>query len=189
MLKQFYPYAYAESVFAIDYQKLYDKGYRGILFDIDNTLVHHGDPSTKEVDALFQKLHRMGWKTLLLTNNDQERVERFIQNIHTLYLCDAEKPDPSSYQKAIEQLNLPKQTVICIGDQIFTDILGANRSGISSILVKFIQIDGETKIGKRRYLERLILKFYRHSPFCRDRLGNIYLKEEDTICNTNYSAK
>ena len=159
------------------------------MFDIDNTLVHHGDPSTKEVDALFQKLHRMGWKTLLLTNNDQERVERFIQNIHTLYLCDAEKPDPSSYQKAIEQLNLPKQTVICIGDQIFTDILGANRSGIASILVKFIQIDGETKIGKRRYLERLILKFYRHNPFCRDRLGNIYLKEEDTICNTNYSAK
>ena len=71
-------------------------------------------------------------------------MERFIQNIHTLYLCDAETPDPSSYQNAIEQLNLPKLTVICIGDQIFTDILGANRSGIASILVKFIQIDGET---------------------------------------------
>ena len=189
MFKKLYPTKYLDSSYSIDYEQLYRSGIRGLIYDIDNTLVHHGDPSTKEVDALFQKLHRMGWKTLLLTNNDQERVERFIQNIHTLYLCDAEKPDPSSYQKAIEQLNLQKQTVICIGDQIFTDILGANRSGIASILVKFIQIDGETKIGKRRYLERLILKFYRHSPFCRDRLGNIYLKEEDTICNTNYSAK
>ena len=47
MFKKFYPYAYVESVFVIDYQKLYEKGYRGLIFDIDNTLVHHGDDSTK----------------------------------------------------------------------------------------------------------------------------------------------
>ena len=73
-----YPYAYAESVFSIDYQKLYDKGYRGIIFDIDNTLVHHGDDSTKEVDDLFRLLQNMGWKTLLLTNNEEERVKRYL---------------------------------------------------------------------------------------------------------------
>ena len=46
MIKKYYPYEYAESVFMIDYQKLYQKGFRGIIFDIDNTLVHHGDDST-----------------------------------------------------------------------------------------------------------------------------------------------
>ena len=56
MIKKYYPYEYAESVFMIDYQKLYQKGFRGIIFDIDNTLVHHGDDSTPEIDDLFRKI-------------------------------------------------------------------------------------------------------------------------------------
>jgi len=46
MFRLFYPYEYVESVFTIDYNKLYSLGYRGIIFDIDNTLVHHGEDST-----------------------------------------------------------------------------------------------------------------------------------------------
>ena len=57
MISQFYPYEYADSVFFIDYNKLYNKGFRGIIFDIDNTLVHHGDDSTHEVDELFKEYH------------------------------------------------------------------------------------------------------------------------------------
>lgn len=78
MLKNYYPHEYVKSVFLIDYQKLYQKGFRGIIFDIDNTLVHHGDDSTPEIDALFYKIQSLGLKTLLLSNNDRERVERFI---------------------------------------------------------------------------------------------------------------
>ena len=81
MIKKYYPYEYAESVFMIDYQKLYQKGFRGIIFDIDNTLVHHGDDSTPEIDDLFRKIQGLGLKTLLLSNNDRGRVERFIKNI------------------------------------------------------------------------------------------------------------
>lgn len=173
MLKQYYPYAYADSVFAIDYQKIYDKGYRGILFDIDNTLVHHGDDSTPEIDALFQSIQKTGLRTLLLTNNDEERVKRFIKNIDTLYICDADKPDPKGYIKATEILGVKKEEVLMIGDQIFTDILGANKSGIASILVKFIKLDSEMRIGKRRYLEYLILEFWKHNRKYYKRLGNI----------------
>lgn len=79
MVKQYYPYAYVDSVFSIDYQKLYEKGFRGILFDIDNTLVHHGDDSTLEIDELFRKIHNIGLKTVLLSNNDKERIQRFIK--------------------------------------------------------------------------------------------------------------
>lgn len=177
MLKTFYPYAYVESVFAIDYEKLYAAGYRALLFDIDNTLVHHGDDSTREIDVLFKQIHAIGFKTLLLTNNDEARVLRFIKNIDTLYLCEADKPAVDGYLKALEMLNVQKSEAVCIGDQVFTDILGANKSGIASILVKFIRLPQETRIGKRRQLEKLILAFYRCSKSYRNALGNIQINE------------
>ena len=77
MFKLFYPYEYVESVFSIDYNKLYDMGYRGLIFDIDNTLVHHGDDSTPEIDNLFKVIQNIGFKTLLLSNNNEERIKKF----------------------------------------------------------------------------------------------------------------
>ena len=79
MIKKYYPYEYAESVFMIDYQKLYQKGFRGIIFDIDNTLVHHGDDSTPEIDDLFRKIQGLGLKTLLLSNNDPSEYQSLPQ--------------------------------------------------------------------------------------------------------------
>ena len=97
MLERFYPYEYADSVFSIDYKKLYNKGFRGLIFDIDNTLVHHGDDSVPEVDRLFEQIHQTGLQTILVSNNDEARVKRFVKNIDTLYICDAGKPDPAAY--------------------------------------------------------------------------------------------
>lgn len=177
MLKILYPYEYAESVFSIDYDKLYKKGYRGILFDIDNTLVPHGNDSTKEIDDLFQAIHRSGLKTLLLSNNSEERIRRFLRNIDSLYIYDAQKPGVANYYKAIEMLNIKKEEALVIGDQIFTDIFGANRSGIDNILVKYIRPKNETKIGKRRTLEKVILKFYELNKSYQNRIGDIYKEE------------
>ena len=179
MFKLFYPHEYVESVFSIDYNKLYIKGYKGIIFDIDNTLVHHGDDSTKEIDDLFQSLHKIGFKTLLLSNNNEKRVKRFLQNIESLYICDADKPNTTNYIKAVEMMNIKKEDAIYIGDQIFTDILGANKSGIPNILVKFIRLENETKIGKRRKLENVILKFYKRNKKYQNRIGDILKKEEN----------
>lgn len=173
MLKKYFPYEYAESVFAIDYGKLMTKGYKAIIFDIDNTLVHHGDDSTPEIDDLFKEIQKIGLKTILLTNNDEERVLRFIENIDTPFVCDADKPHPSGYLKALEILDVNKNEAVVIGDQIFTDIYGANKCGIPNILVKFITIDGETKIGKRRYIEKAILKIRNLSKTYRSRIGDI----------------
>ncbi|MCR4796035.1 MULTISPECIES: YqeG family HAD IIIA-type phosphatase [Ruminococcus] len=178
MLRRFYPCAYVRSVFSIDYAKLYNKGFRAVIFDIDNTLVHHGDNSTPEVDELFRKIHNTGLKTLLLTNNDEERVLRFIKNIDTQYICDADKPKPASYMKAIEMLGVSKEETVFIGDQMFIDIIGANRCGIPSILVHFIQLPEEKHIGKKRYIEKFILWFYRRNKKYRSQLGDIYIKKE-----------
>ena len=100
MLERWYPTAHVPSVFAIDYEKLSALGYKGILFDIDNTLVHHGDDSTPEVDALFRHIHSLGLKTLLLSDNSAARIERFNRNIRTLFIAEAGKPDPASYRRA-----------------------------------------------------------------------------------------
>ena len=175
LLERYYPRGHADSVFMIDYTKLYKKGCRAVIFDIDNTLVHHGDDSTPEVDDLFVKIHAAGLKTLLLTNNDEERVLRFIRNIDTEYICDADKPDTSGYLKALEKLGVKRTQAVVIGDQLFTDILGANRSGIAGILVKFIKLPEEKRIGKRRYLEKLIMFFWRHSKH--KKFKDIYIGE------------
>ena len=172
MLKKFYPGNYIDSVFSIDFQKLYDKGYRAILFDVDNTLVHHGEDSNEQVDALLQKVQSLGFQTLLLSDNNEERLQRFLKNIDSLYIAEAGKPAPDSYLKALQMLQVSKEQALCIGDQIFKDILGANQSGIDSILVHFIQKRKHAWIGWRRYVEKCILLCYRLSKSY-NRLGNI----------------
>ena len=172
-----FPYEYVDSVFSIDYQKLVQKGYKGIIFDIDMTLVPHGADSTKEIDALFKTIHELGLKTLLLTNNSEERVRRFTKNIDTLYLCDANKPEPEGFLKAVEMMEIKKEETVYIGDQIFIDIYGANKCGIANILVHYVTAEAETKIGIRRNLEKIILKLYRITKFYQHRLGDIQKTE------------
>ena len=173
MFSSLFPFEYVDSVFAIDYKKLWQKGYKGIIFDLDMTLVPHGADSTKEIDELFKTIHRVGLKTILLTNNSEERVKRFIKNIDTLYLCDAQKPDTEWYLKAVEMLEIQKSETVFVGDQIFIDIYGANKSGIANILVKYVTAEVETKIGIRRNLEKIILALYRITKIYQHRLGDI----------------
>lgn len=173
MLKKYFPTQYMESVFKIDFQKLYDKGYRAILFDVDNTIVHHGDDSNPIVDEWFREVQKIGFKTLLLSDNSKERLERFLKNLDAPYIPEAGKPSPENYFKALQMLGVDKSETICIGDQVFKDILGANRAGIDSILVHFIQVKKHEKIGIRRHIEKVILFFYRLSKY-HNRLGDIH---------------
>ncbi|MCR5834369.1 MAG: HAD-IIIA family hydrolase, partial [Selenomonadaceae bacterium] len=150
MLEILYPWEYAPSVFVIDYGKIFAKGYRAIIFDIDMTLVPHGYDATPKIEKLFETVHAVGLKTILLTNNDEKRVKSFIKNIDTEYVCDAEKPNRDGYLKALEILRVTKDKAIYIGDQIFTDIYGANKVGIANILVKYVTAHEEKNIGIRR---------------------------------------
>ena len=162
MLRLFYPDCYVEDVFSIDYEKLMAMGFKALILDIDNTLVPHGDDSTPVIDDLFNSLHAMGWKTLLLSNNNRERIERFMSNFNSLYIEEAGKPSSACYHHAVEMLGVEPKAVVVIGDQVFTDILGANRAGLSSILVKYIGYYKKEKKGIRRNLEKVVLWFYRY---------------------------
>jgi uncharacterized membrane protein YfhO len=68
-LKRFYPQNYSESAYEIPYAELFKEGYRGIVFDVDNTLVEHGAPANEAAVKLFSELHQLGFQTLILSNN------------------------------------------------------------------------------------------------------------------------
>lgn len=172
LFNKYYPFEYVEDVFSIDYAKLFAMGYRGLIFDIDNTLVLHGADSTPAVDQLFREIHQAGLKTILLSNNSEKRILRFKANIDTPFICDADKPNPSAFDRAVAVLGCDKSEVLVIGDQVFTDICGANSSGIASILVKYIGYYKKEKKGIHRNIEKIILFFYSKSRYT-NRLGNI----------------
>lgn len=160
MLECFYPDNEAESAYAIDYQALYEKGCRGIIFDIDNTLVPHNAPADERAVALFGRLRDMGFRTLLLSNNKEPRVRTFNDSVGAEYIFKAGKPGRAGYEKAMEKMGTRPESTVFVGDQLFTDVWGAKRAGITTYLVKPIHPKEEIQIVLKRKLERIVLHFY-----------------------------
>lgn len=160
MLQTFYPDYEAESIEAIDFEEWYRKGYRGVIFDIDNTLVPHGAPADERAIAFFKRLNALGMKTMLLSNNKEPRVKMFADAVGSPYIYKAGKPGKGGYERAMEQMGTIPQTTLFVGDQLFTDVWGARRVGIVSYLVKPIHPKEEIQIVLKRYLEKIVLYFY-----------------------------
>lgn len=171
MLQRFYPDLYISSTYRIDFEQYYKKGYRGIIFDIDNTLVPHGAPADERSIKLIRGLQEMGFQILFLSNNKEPRVKMFNDAVHARYIYKAGKPAKAGYLKAMEMLGTDLQTTLFVGDQLFTDVWGARNTGIFSILVQPIDKREEIQIVLKRYLERIVLAFYKRR--CR-RDGKIF---------------
>ena len=90
MLEKFYPGEYLDSTYVIDFDRLYEEGYRGVIFDIDNTLVPHGAPADERACALFAHLKELGFQCMLLSNNKEPRVKMFNDAVHVSYIYKAE---------------------------------------------------------------------------------------------------
>ena len=163
MIKTFYPDDYMNSTYEIPFEMLYDEGYRGVIFDIDNTLVPHGAPADERAKALFAHLKELGFDCCLLSNNKEPRVKMFNQEVNVHYIFDAHKPSRKNYEKAMELMGTDKKNTIFVGDQLFTDVWGAKRTGIRNVLVKPIHPKEEIQIVIKRYLEKVVLFFYKRS--------------------------
>lgn len=161
MFKKFYPGGYYDSTYEIDFEELAKQGLKGIIFDIDNTLVFHGAPADDRAVKLFDKLHALGLKTCLISNNKEPRVSPFAKEVSSPYVYDAHKPSTRNYIKAMEIMGTTKDTTLFVGDQLFTDVYGANRTGIKTFLVKPLNKKEEIQIVLKRYLERIVLFFYK----------------------------
>ncbi len=163
MFDKFYPDYYVDSAYVIPYEELYAQGIRGLLYDIDNTLVEHNQDATEQAVALFERLKKIGFSITLLSNNKEERVARFNSKVNVSYIYKAGKPSPKSYLRAMEQMKTDERTTIFIGDQLFTDIWGAKKAGIPAWLVKPIAKHEEIQIVLKRKLERIVMFFYKRS--------------------------
>lgn len=170
-----YPGEYLDSAYRIDFDRLYGEGYRGLIFDIDNTLVPHGAPADERAVLLFAHLGALGFRCTLLSNNQEPRVKPFADAVGADYICRAGKPKPSAYRRAMEQLGCDRTNTIFVGDQIFTDVCGANLAGIRTILVKPIHPKEEIQIVLKRYLEKVVLLCYRINVRC---FGSAYPSSE-----------
>lgn len=161
MFKKLYPTEYLDSSYSIDYEQLYRSGIRGLIYDIDNTLVEHGMPATERAIKLFEQLRSIGFDTCLISNNKEPRVKPFADAVGSKYVYDAHKPSRKNYIRAMELMGTDTGNTYFIGDQIFTDVYGANRAGIPSILVKPIHPKEEIQIVLKRKLEKIVLFCYK----------------------------
>ena len=160
MFKSLYPDKYLKSTYAIDFEELYREGFRGILFDIDNTLVPHGAPADVRAIRLFEKLRATGFQTCLISNNKEPRVKSFCEQVGSRYIYKAGKPLPKGYLDGIRKMGTTPENTLFVGDQIFTDVLGAKRAGLYTIMVAPIHPKEEIQIVLKRYLEKIVLHFY-----------------------------
>ena len=161
MFERFFPDRYVASTYVIDFEKLYEQGFRGLIFDIDNTLVPHGAPADERAIRLFQRLKEIGFRCCLISNNQEPRVKMFNEKIQVDYVYNAHKPSTKNYIRAMEIMGTDRSNTLFIGDQLFTDVWGAKRAGIPNILVKPLHPKEEIQIVLKRYLEKIVLFFYR----------------------------
>lgn len=137
-LEIFRPAEYLDSIRNIDFHSLKEKGVKGLLFDIDDTLLPRRETALSPLlYNFFEELKGQGFKILLLSNNfSPPRVEKFAGELNIPYLATVFKPLPFGYRRAMKRLGLLPREIAVIGDQLFMDILGGNRMGMHTILVK-----------------------------------------------------
>lgn len=160
LFETFYPDERINSTYDIDFEALYKEGYRGLIFDIDNTLVPHGAPADDRAKELFVRLKTIGFSCCLLSNNQLGRVKMFNDDVQVAFIENAHKPSVKNYQKAMKLMNTDLTSTMFIGDQLFTDVYGAKRCGMANILVNPIHPKEEIQIVLKRKLEKIVLFFY-----------------------------
>lgn len=162
MLRKFLPNEHVKSIFEIKPEVLKERGIKGVITDLDNTLVAWDmKEATPEVYEWFQRMKKADIKVMIISNNNQERVEVFSEPLGAPFVYRARKPLPLAFMQAARNMELSKEEMVVIGDQIMTDVLGGNMAGFYTILVvPIVETDGKiTKINRK--MERIILNYMR----------------------------
>lgn len=115
MFQAFYPKEYVDSTYEIDFEGLYRRGYRGILFDVDNTLVPHGAPATAQSVELFQRLHERALHRLICHNKEPGCVLSRTPWRRPLYI-KADKPSRRGYEEGMLRMGTDKTNTLFVGD-------------------------------------------------------------------------
>lgn len=162
MLKKFLPDEHVKSIFDIHPEDLKKRGIKGIITDLDNTLVEWDRPNaTPELIKWFEQIKKHNILVTIVSNNNEIRVKEFADPLQIPFIFQARKPLVRAFNKAVSQMEIKKEEAVVIGDQLLTDVLGGNRSGFHTILVVPVaQTDGFiTKFN--RFAERRIMNWFR----------------------------
>lgn len=162
MLKHFLPDQHVKSIFDITPESLKEKGVKGIITDLDNTLVEWDRPNaTPKLIEWFDNMRKNEILVTIVSNNNENRVKSFSDPLQIPFIFQARKPMSRAFNKALKQMGLRKEEAVVIGDQLLTDVLGGNRGGYHTILVVPVaKTDGFiTKFNRK--VERRILNWFK----------------------------
>lgn len=158
----FKPTLFFDRVTGITPQALFGLGVKGMALDIDNTLAvsDHPEPLPGVMDWL-RGMRQAGFEMRLVSNNFPRRVAPFAERLQMDYTCLALKPLPFGFMKAASEMGLKCRQVAAIGDQLFTDMMGANLCGMKTVLVRPVHLETSFSFRVRRKLETKLLQNYR----------------------------
>ncbi|ACT02653.1 MULTISPECIES: YqeG family HAD IIIA-type phosphatase [Paenibacillus] len=159
MFERLLPHLRVNSVYDIQLDELYKKGVRGIITDLDNTLVGAREPlATPQLTTWLEQVRDYGFKVVIVSNNNRTRVSKFADPLGIPFIHAARKPANKAFHKALSVLGLPVEQTVVLGDQMLTDVLGGKRMGLYTILVTPIAPADEgimTRVNRR--IERFVL--------------------------------
>lgn len=158
-MEKYVPDIYQKSIYNINYDALFNRGIKFLLFDLDNTLV----PVTlkepnKKTKELFDELKEKGFKIIIFSNSGKIRVKPFKDILEVDCCINAHKPFKKKFLKVFETYNIEVTEAAIIGDQLLTDIKGGNNVGITTILVNPIGTKEKIWTKINRYFENKIIR-------------------------------
>lgn len=153
LINKLIPDLQVKSIYEIVLADLWKEGVRGIITDLDNTLVGAKVPlATPELVEWLKYLQSLGFKVVIVSNNNESRVGNFAKPLNIPFIHGARKPSNQAFRKAMQMMELEADHIAVIGDQMLTDVLGGNRMGLYTILVQPISLMDEgffTKINRK----------------------------------------
>lgn len=160
MLSIFKPTWMLESAYHLQPDNLKARGYKAILTDLDNTLIAWDDKHlTERALVWIDDLQSSDIPVIVISNNTKGRVHVATQQLDSPVIASAKKPFKFGLKQALNLVDVPKSKILLVGDQMITDVIGANRMGIDVALVKpLVESDAwNTKLN--RYIESKILNY------------------------------
>jgi len=159
MFKRLLPDQIVNAVYDIDLNELHAQGVKGIITDLDNTLVSAKTPlATPQLIGWLDAVKERGFQVVILSNNNNTRVAKFAAPLGIPYIPAARKPAGPAFRRALKLMGLTPEKAVVVGDQMLTDVLGGRRAGLHTILVTPIAPSEEgwaTQINRR--IEKIAL--------------------------------
>lgn len=158
----FVPDHYFDTVYEVTPEMLTEKGIKGLILDIDNTLVPYEIPvPTPENEAWLRSMWDAGIKTAFVSNNHKERVELYNEKLGCPAFYDSGKPFKKACRRALEAMEITAKEAAIIGDQVFTDVVAGRNAGLGmAILVKPIKDKTNLFFKTKRLLEKPVIRTY-----------------------------